>query len=178
MGKRRRFFFFESLKSRSIEWSQAISLTGKSAPSTIEVVKAGIEAAQCVVVIFTGDDLAKLKPSFGNEAVMPQPRPNVLFEAGWAFGIAGQEKTILLAFEDFRKISDLDGVTYVAIDNSAPRRKEFIERLKSAGVKLDDSITDIYRPEVAGDFDLTGKTESSDAKLNMGDLLSSLLTPR
>ena len=36
-------------------------------------------------------------------------------------------------------------------------------------MKLDDSLTDIYRPEVAGDFDLTGKTESSDEqKFNMG----------
>jgi predicted nucleotide-binding protein len=85
--------FLRSLHVDVIEWDKALALTKKGSPYIGEVIDAGFQYAQAIVVMFTPDDEAKLKDGFfrkGDGAfekkLNGQPRQNVLFEAGIAFG--------------------------------------------------------------------------------------------
>jgi hypothetical protein len=53
----------------------------------------------------------------------------VTFEAGIAIG-AHQEKTLLVEVGNVRKISDVDGMHILRLNNSAASRKELAQRLK------------------------------------------------
>jgi hypothetical protein len=151
-AKEQVFIFLRALGLQPLEWEQAANLTEMASPHTLDIVKAGLEAAQCVVVLLTGDEFAKLRPAYGSEAYKLQPRPNVLLEAGWALGVAGQQRTILLCFEEIRRISDIDGLNYILLSNSTDSRRAFVSRLKNAGCALDDSGADYLSPERGGDF--------------------------
>ena len=48
------YSFLRALDLEPITWEPAVALTEKGAPTTLEVVKAGLEAAQCTVVLMTG----------------------------------------------------------------------------------------------------------------------------
>jgi SAM-dependent methyltransferase len=149
------FIFLRALGLEPLEWEQAASLTGMSAPHTLDIVKAGLESAQCVVVLLTGDEIARLRPAYGPDTYKLQPRPNVLLEAGWALGVAGQQRTILICFDEIRRISDVDGVNYILLANSTDSRKAVVSRLKNAGCEIDESgRSDYLSPERGGDFDL------------------------
>lgn len=98
-----------------MEWEQLVSATRKGSPYIGEVLDKGFEITQAIVVLFTGDDLAKLNPdllSSGEnvEELTPQPRPNVILEAGMALG-KNPDRTIIVQIGDMRNISDLQGVT-------------------------------------------------------------------
>jgi hypothetical protein len=101
---------------------------------------------QRIVVIISPDEEAKLKgkfcnPDFPDEAKLQnQARPNVLFEAGWAFG-AYPEKTLLVRVGNTRPISDLGGKHIMKLTNSGASRKEFAQRLKKMKFKVDTDGT-------------------------------------
>ena len=85
------FGFLRSLDLNPMEWAQAVELTGKGAPYVGEVLDVAFTNAQAVVVLFTPDDLAKLRPELCSTTeaddelnLTPQARPNVIFEAGMA----------------------------------------------------------------------------------------------
>jgi len=154
-AKEQVFVFLRALGLQPLEWEQAAHLTKQATPYTLDTVKAGLEAAQCVVVLLTGDELAKLRPAYGLETYKLQPRPNVLLEAGWAIGVIGQERTILVCFEEIRRISDIDGLNFVRLNNNANSRQAFVSRLKNAGCPIDENGRgDYLTPERGGDFDL------------------------
>ncbi len=149
--------FLRSIDLRPIEWTEAVKLTGEAAPFVGQVVEAGFSAAQAVVVMLTGDDLAKLRPKLlkrGDRSYekksMPQARPNVLFEAGFAFG-RHPDRTVLVEFGELRPFSDVQGRHVIRMDNSAKKRQELAERLRTAGCAVDSSGTDWHS---AGDFDV------------------------
>jgi predicted nucleotide-binding protein with TIR-like domain/histidine-specific SAM-dependent methyltransferase len=144
-------------------------MTGQAAPNTLDVVKAGLESAKCAVVLLTGDDVAKLRPEFEEESFQFQPRANVLFEAGWAFAKGGHERTVLVAFQKLRPFSDLTGINVLELNDSAVARKHFVERLRAAGCKPDDSGSDYLRPEVTGSFDLKFDERQRNIVLERGD---------
>ena len=148
------FTFLRAVQQQPQEWSAIEGLSGAGSPNTYDVVLEGIEQAQCVVILFTGDDAVRLRPEYGNEASSFQPRPNVLLEAGFAYAKVGPERTVVCTFGDIRSISDLAGFLAVPLDNSAAARQRFVARLKSAGCRLDDTGSDFLRPETGGDFDL------------------------
>ncbi len=154
------FSFLRSLGLQPIEWEQAVKLSGQASPSTLEVVKAGLGLSQCAVVLFTGDDEARLRPEFGKEQLKYQPRPNVIFEAGWAMAQKQQERTILLRFGEVRELSDLSGLNVVNIDNSPDRRNALVQRLKIAGCHVDETASDYLKSDVAGNFELPLEDES------------------
>ena len=85
------FTFLRAVGLEPIEWLEAIKLTGKASPYIGEVLDAAFSHACAIIVIFTGDDLARLGTSFtekgkSDEPLTPQARPNVIFESGLAFG--------------------------------------------------------------------------------------------
>ena len=109
------FDFLRSIGLRPLEWSQAVASAGKGAPFIGEVLDNAFSQARAVVVLLTGDDLAMLAPTFQKsddaeteKQPTPQARPNVLFEAGMAFGRAS-DRTILVQLGTLRPFSDIAG---------------------------------------------------------------------
>lgn len=140
--------FLRSLHVDVIEWNKALTLTEKGSPYIGEVIDAGFDHAQAIVVLLTPDDQAKLRddfirsidPAFERKLV-GQPRQNVLFEAGMAFG-KYKETTILVQVGKVRPMTDVSGIHIVHLTGSASSRRQLIGKLKTTGVKVDDSGED------------------------------------
>ena len=97
-----------------------------ASPFVTKIVLSGIQSAGAVIVLFTPDELAVLYETANSSAgirVPPvnsrwQARPNVIFEAGVAFGI-DQEKTVIVALgPDVSGFSDIGGVHIVHLNDS------------------------------------------------------------
>jgi predicted nucleotide-binding protein len=148
--------FLRSLNIKVIEWTKAVPLIKKPNPYIGEVIDAGFQHAQAIVVLLTADDDAKLKDRFLTAADQPferkltgQPRQNVLFEAGMAFGKLNA-RTVLVKIGDVRPMSDVAGIHILHLTGSATSRKQFVSKLKIAGVVLNDDGDDWLS---AGQFD-------------------------
>jgi len=140
--------FLRSLHVDVIEWNKALALTKKGSPYIGEIIDAGFDHAQAIVVLLTPDDEARLQdahfrvgdPKFERK-LTGQPRQNVLFEAGMAFG-KYKDTTILVQIGKVRPMSDVSGIHIVHLTGSASSRKQLIGKLKATGVKVDDSGED------------------------------------
>lgn len=149
------FQFLRAIGLNPIEWSQAISLTGKLAPYIGEVLDAAFSNAQAIVVLLTGDDVAKLRdefvrpndPSFEKQLTV-QARPNVLFEAGMALG-RHDDRTVIIELGELRPFTDISGRHLIKLNDSIARRQELAQRLKTAGCDIDLTGTQWHK---AGDF--------------------------
>jgi SAM-dependent methyltransferase len=147
------FQFLESLHLRPLTWEAAGDLTGKGTPGTLESVVAGLDGAQAVIVLLTGDDLARLRTEFGREQARTQPRPNVLLEAGMALAKLGQERVILVRHRAARELTDLSGLNVLEIDNTAESRQALVGRLARAGCVLPLHGQRHLSKATGGDFD-------------------------
>ena len=151
------FEFLLELRLNPIEWNKAVLLPkrGGGNPHVDQIVEEAMEHAQAVVVIFSPDDLAQLRPSLlrkGEKAaegkLQGQPRPNVFFEAGLALG-RHPRKTLLIQIGKVRGFSDIEGMHLVRLTNDADKRQDVANRLEKIGCKVDTRGND-WR--VAGDF--------------------------
>nr|WP_269454497.1 nucleotide-binding protein [Rhodococcus opacus] len=140
---------------RVIEWEEAASYTGSGSPTTMDIVTAGMEAAGAVVVLFTPDDLGRCRDEFLSDHdpqferdLTPQPRMNVIFEAGMAMQ-KDREKVVLVRFGGVREMSDIAGVNYVQIKDTSDSRRDLGRRLRNTGLAV-DMENDDWR--TAGDF--------------------------
>jgi predicted nucleotide-binding protein len=147
--------FLRAIDLKPIEWSQAVSWTGKPSPYIGEVLDAAFSRAQAVVVLMTPDDEGKIRKGFASSIepacetkLTPQPRLNVIFEAGFAMG-RNQDRTVLVELGRLRHFSDIEGRLTLRLDNSSQKRQQFAERLQSSGCKVDLSGTDWHS---AGNF--------------------------
>lgn len=147
--------FLRSIDLQPIEWSEAVRNTGEAAPFVGQVIEAGFSAAQAVVVILTGDDLAQLRPELlerddppHEREATPQARPNVLFEAGYAFA-KHPSRTIILEFGRLRPFSDVQGRHVIRMNGTGEKRQELADRLATAGCSVSLRGTDWLS---AGDF--------------------------
>jgi predicted nucleotide-binding protein len=151
------FAFLRSLGIQPIEWNKALALTKQGSPYVGQVVEAAFKNAKVIVVLFTPDDEAKLKtefikrgePSF-ERRLTGQPRPNVLFEAGMAFG-RQPATTILVQVGKVRAVSDVAGRHIVHLENDMASRQELVGKLKTTGLTVDDIGKDWH---TEGDFTL------------------------
>lgn len=142
------FAFLRSIGLHPLEWSQAIALTGSASPYIGEVLERAFAEAQAVVVLLSPDDEAKLKDAYIKESdpvhereLMGQARPNVLFEAGMAFG-SHPKRTVMAEVGALRPFSDVAGRHTVRLDNSANARLEIANRLENAGCDVNKSGQD------------------------------------
>jgi predicted nucleotide-binding protein len=138
-ARREIFAFLRALGLTPIEWSKAVAATEKAAPFIGEVLEAGFSIAQAVIILLTGDDEAMLKAAYLTDddpeyekRLTPQPRPNVLFEAGMAFALH-PEHTILVELGRIRPFSDVAGRLTVKLNDTASARNELAQRLEGAG---------------------------------------------
>jgi len=151
------FTFLRAIGLEPIEWEEAVKMTNHGSPYIGDVLDVAFNQAQAIVVLFTGDDLAKLNDNLlaekeQAEDLTPQPRPNVLFEAGMALG-RNPTRTIIVESGELRSISDLVGRHAIRINNTPAKRQVLADRLRTAGcaVRLEGK-TDWH---TAGDFETT-----------------------
>jgi predicted nucleotide-binding protein len=142
------FDFLRSIGLQPIEWNSALAATKKGSPHIAEVLDAGFAEAVATVVLFTPDDEAKLKDGFFKRGdplferkLTGQPRQNVLFEAGMAFG-RHPEKTIIVQVGRVRPISDLSGRHVAHLTDSFASRHQLIVKLRTVGCPVDDTGDD------------------------------------
>lgn len=139
------FSFLRDLDLHPLEWEELVAATGSGSPFTGEVVARAFAEAQAVVVLFTPDDEARLHPSLHgpNEPeyevkLVGQPRPNVLLEAGMAFG-AQPTRTILVELGDLRPVSDLAGRNAIRLGSTPVPLQALVQRLRRAGCAVNDA---------------------------------------
>lgn len=149
------FDFLRAVGLNPIEWNKAIALTKTGSPVIADIIDKAFRTAQAIVVLLTPDDEARLLPEFHKQHEDPwetdltkQARPNVLFEAGLAFG-RNEKGTILVQVGRLRPFSDVAGKHIVYLSNSPESRTELVTKLKNAGCTADTTGTDWLR---AGDF--------------------------
>ena len=148
------FEFLRALGLHPLEWQELVATTEQGSPYIGEILDVAFSRAHAVVVLMTPDDEARLREQFRNEnepaefKLKGQARPNVLFEAGRAFGRHAQ-RTILVEIGELRPFSDVVGRHAVRFDGSAERRHELAQRLKSAGCPVNTDGSDWL---TAGDF--------------------------
>jgi len=149
------FQFLRSLSLNPIEWSQAVELTGKAAPYVGEALDAAFSHARAVVVLFSPDDLVRLRPDLCGPHESPhetnftqQARPNALFEAGMAMA-RHPNRTVLVEIGTLRPFSDIGGRHTIQMDNSPKKRQELAQRLEKAGCPVNLRGTDW---QTAGDL--------------------------
>ncbi|MBD8140873.1 nucleotide-binding protein [Frigoribacterium sp. CFBP 13605] len=138
--------FLKALDLRVVTWDEAVRGAGGGSPYTLEVVRAGMDIADAVVVLLTPDDLGHVKGDFYNSEhddpreAQPsgQARQNVIFEAGWAMAL-DQKHVILLLAGTVRMLSDIDGLNYVRITDDISDRKSLITRLRNVQLEVDES---------------------------------------
>lgn len=140
------FEFLRAIGLDPIEWSEAISMTGKGSPYIGEVLDAAFSAAQAVVVLQTPDDVAHLHESLaypGDPECDPQmqPRPNVLFEAGMAMG-RHEDRTVIVELGKVKSFSDIHGRHVVRLSNDPKSRQSLATRLQAAGCAVKLTGTD------------------------------------
>ena len=109
--RRALFSFLRSVGITPIEWRKAIQLTGKASPYVSEILDAAFREAVAVVVLLSPDDETRLKKDFQKSSdpayekrLAGQARPNVLFEAGMAFG-RNPDSTVLVQVGDVKPFS-------------------------------------------------------------------------
>lgn len=136
------FQFLRTIGLRPIEWEQAIRLTGEASPYIGDVLDAAFTEASAAIIVLTPDDIAYLRHEYADGPEDPearptaQARPNVLFEAGMAFG-RHPRRTVLVEFGKVRPFSDVTGRHVVRLDNSAEQRKALASRLEAAGCAVE-----------------------------------------
>ena len=164
------FEFLRSIDLHPIEWSEAITGTGKPTPSIPEILRAAFDRAGAVVVLLTPDDNAVLRQRYwkegdsdGERQPSGQARPNVLFEAGMAMAFK-PERTVLVQFSTLRPFSDIAGLHVVRFRDDSQTRQDIASRLETAGCPVNLTGTDWH---TAGDFKeavTEDDTESLDGK--------------
>ena len=148
--------FLRALGLRPLEWSAIVEATGNAAPHIFEILETGFSIAQAAVVLLTPDDEARLRDEFHKTTdppyekdLTPQPRPNVIFEAGIAMS-RFPRSTVLVQFGFVRPFTDIAGMHVIEMDGSYAKRKELRGRLQTAGCEVDDNT--LWQTE--GDFSL------------------------
>jgi predicted nucleotide-binding protein len=147
--------FLRAIGLKPLEWSQARRLTAKPNPYTWEIVDTALNNAGAIVALLTADDEARLRQDLwtDNENALEkellfQPRQNVLFEAGVAYG-RSPNRTVLVRVGSHRPMSDLAGHHIIILNNSPESRQSVADALNAAGCPVDLSGSDWFR---AGDF--------------------------
>lgn len=142
------FTFLRALGLQPLEWNQAVKMTKQASPYVGTILDTAFREAAAVVVVMTPDDEARLREEFRKPHDPPfetkltgQARPNVLFEAGMAFG-RNPENTVIVQLGETRPFSDVAGRHLVHLSNTPTSRQEFATKLANAGCNVNTSGTD------------------------------------
>jgi len=89
------------------------------------------------VVLLTGDDKGGVRSSDGRNL---RGRQNVIFELGFFFGKLGRTRVAVLLEENVEKPSDIDGLVYIALDQSGAWKYALAKELEAGGIPVDRSL--------------------------------------
>jgi predicted nucleotide-binding protein len=135
--------FLQRLGLHPLEWDEMVKETGQGTPFTGSIIDRGFSMAKAFVVLMTPDDEARLHTDLRDQwepeherNLTCQPRPNVIFEAGAAFGTHPQ-RTILVEFGRLRPMSDLAGRNVVRFGKTKAPLLALAKRLEAAGCPID-----------------------------------------
>jgi Predicted nucleotide-binding protein containing TIR-like domain len=139
-----------------LDWEGAVALTGKASPHAREVLEAALSNVGAVVVLLSGDEEARLRPEFCTPddaetegRLNAQSRPNVIFEAGLAFGLF-PTRTVVVQLGRLRALSDIAGIQYVPLDESPESRRALANRLRTAGCAVvENASSNVGLPRAA-----------------------------
>jgi predicted nucleotide-binding protein len=152
------FAFLRAIDLAPIEWEEAVQMTGETAPYVGNVLDAAFSQAQAAIILMTGDDVARCgkyyletHDSADEKNLTPQARPNVLFEAGMAFG-KYPNRTLIVALGALRKFTDIEGRNFVRMSNKSESRQKLADRLKTAGCAVKTTYRSGWQT-AGGDFD-------------------------
>lgn len=130
-------------------------MTGEPTPYVGTILETAFREAAAVVVLLTPDDEARLLKRFRRprdpkweSRLTGQARPNVLFEAGMAFG-RNPQNTVLVQIGAVKEFSDVAGRHIVRLANDPSSRQGLATRLANAGCNVDTSGSDWLK---AGNF--------------------------
>jgi predicted nucleotide-binding protein len=149
--------FLRALRLHPLSFNEASAKCGTHA-AVLEIVRYGMAQAQGVVALFTPDEWAVLRPALapkrrrGDEYQRWQARPNVIFEAGLAMGIAENRAVLVTLGPDVRLFSDVGGIHTVRLDNGHESRNLLRDKLRTAGCSPDMQTGDHLHIEQAGNF--------------------------
>jgi predicted nucleotide-binding protein len=150
--------FVRSLALDPIDFDQLAADQGGS-PFIGDIVRSGLDKAQGIIALFTPEEFSSLRPEHRGSHEKAeylqrwQARPNVIFEAGMAYGLARERTTIVTLGSDIALFSDVDGVHVVRLTNSVDSRRKLRQRLIGMKCEVDqrsDVWTDVGR---SGDFE-------------------------
>lgn len=149
--------FVQSLGLESLEFDQVSADLGGSA-FVGDVVRAGLERAQGIIALFTPDELSTLRPDHrgtrdkAEDVQRWQARPNVIFEAGMAYGMDPRRTVLVTIGGEISLFSDVGGVHVVRLTNTSGRStlRQKLIGMGCAVVERADAWTD---PARSGDFE-------------------------
>ena len=163
------FAFLRSLGLNPIEWSEALKLTGKATPYIGEALESAFKNAQAVIVLLSPDDEVRLSPQLwkaseeeNEKDFRLQARPNVLFEAGMAFG-THSDRTLLIEVGQVKAFSDVAGRHVIRLSNDPDKRNEIAERLRTAKCDVKTSGSDWLK---IGDFNVNRQIQLTPSNRN------------
>lgn len=133
---------------RVVTWRDASTRAGGGTPSTLDIVRAGMDMASAIVVLLTPDDIGMARPKFrqdrdGRHETEPtgQARLNVVFEAGMATAMDARRLVVVEA-GPVRPLSDIAGLNVIRITDDVETRRDFAARLRGAGLEVDTENDD------------------------------------
>jgi predicted nucleotide-binding protein len=144
------FTFLRSIGLQPLEWHKGIEATNVGSPSIKQILDAMFDQAAAVVVLLTPDDTTRLKPELQSRSdpahekkFVGQARPNVLFEAGMAFG-SHPDSVVLVQVGWVKPFTDIGGIHVTHMDNTPQKRSELATKLKGVGCDVDTGGSDWY----------------------------------
>lgn len=149
------FAFLRALNLEPMEWTKGIAATKSGSPTVMQIIDAIFEQAVAAVVLLSPDDESQLKAKFHKasdpeyeKTLTGQARPNVLFEAGIAYG-RHPNSTVIVQVGRVKPFTDIGGIHVSHLNDSPESRADFVQKLKNTGAQVDSSTTDWY---TTGDF--------------------------
>lgn len=149
--------FLRALNLRPLDFDEVRNSIGGS-PFVGKIIEKGLREAQAIVVLFTPDEFASLRPGLihsydpDHEKGRWQARPNVILEAGMALALA-EPRTILVVLGNVSLSSDLHGRHYIQLNNNTDSRERLKNALIGAGCEISPSTSGWHNPAIAGNFE-------------------------
>lgn len=92
--------------------------------------------AAYAVVLLTGDDVGGIR---AGASMNLRGRQNVIFELGFFFGKLGRSRVAVLLEENVEKPSDIDGLTYINLDQAGAWKTALARELQAANIPVNYS---------------------------------------
>lgn len=156
--------FVHSLGLETIAFEDLRARMGGT-PTVDQVVLRGMSEAHAVIALFTGDEFAALEPSLrsdgdvGEQVSRWQARPNVIFEAGIAFG-RDRERVVFVRFGQVALFTDVAGVHVLRPTNDVRGDRNVLRNtLGAMGCPINSSSAWMH----SGDFEGSSKEQPQPA---------------